>query len=67
MMRAMILFMVFVVSYAVSGVILKKMEAAESSRGEARASETSEWVEPSQMNGAPQYTVVWTSFSPGVF
>ena len=67
-MRATILLLVFVASFTASGVILKKMETAESSsRGEARANEQSERYEASLMNGAPQYTFVWTSFSLGVF
>ncbi|MGW8181450.1 MAG: hypothetical protein ACWGQW_22200 [bacterium] len=65
-MRATILFVVLVVFFTGSGLVLENMETVESTgRGEAQANEWPERHEVSQMNGAPQYTFVWTSFSLG--
>ena len=67
-MRATIILLVLVVSLTVSGLVLGHMETAESIRkGEAQASEQPEKYEASQMNGVPQYTVVWGLFSLGTF
>ena len=67
-MRATIILLGFVVSLTVSGLVLGHMETAESMRkGETRANEQPERHQASQMNGAPQYTVVWGLFGLGTF
>jgi len=60
--------LVFVVSFTGRGLVLENMEKVESTgTGEAQANERPERHEASQMNGASQYTFVWTSFSLGAF
>ena len=67
-MRATIILLVLVISLTVSALALEHMETAESmGRGEAQANEQPVRYEASQMNGAPQYTVVWGLFSLGTF
>ena len=67
-MRATIILLVLVVSLAVSGLPLDDTETTESmDRCEAQVNEQPESYEASEMNGGPQYAVVWGLFSLGTF
>ena len=67
-MKATILFMVTVVFFTTSILVIEQIKIPEVlGKAEAQINEQTERHEELHMNGAPQYTFVWASFNLGVF